>query len=42
MIDFKWSAGQWYYQSIDECPGTVWVKDINGVRKMRKKLLGSI
>jgi hypothetical protein len=33
MIDFKWSAGHWYYQSTDECPGTLWVKDINGVRK---------
>ncbi len=33
LIDFKWNSGSWYYKSIDDCPGTIYINDINGNRK---------
>lgn len=38
MIDFKWSAGNWAYKSIAECPGSIYVNDIHGNRKELKRL----
>jgi hypothetical protein len=33
LIDFHWSSGTWRYKTIDKCPGTVFLKDIQGCRK---------
>jgi hypothetical protein len=33
LIDFKWNSGSWYYKSIDDCPGTIYINDIDGNRK---------
>ncbi len=33
LVDFKWSAGNWSYKEITECPGSIFVNDINGHRK---------
>jgi hypothetical protein len=33
LIDFKISPGSWRYKSIQECPGSLYVQDINGVRQ---------
>jgi len=37
LIDFAWSAGQWRYKSLDECPGELSVNDINGNRSTLKR-----
>jgi hypothetical protein len=33
LIDFKISPGSWRYKSIQECPGSLYVQDINGVHQ---------
>ncbi len=33
LIDFKWIAGSWYYHTIDECPASIVINDIEGDRK---------
>jgi hypothetical protein len=33
LIDFKWISGSWFYQSIDDHPGSIFINDIQGKRK---------
>ena len=33
LIDFSWSSGRWKYKSVDESPGSLWINDIEGIRK---------
>jgi len=37
LIDFAWSAGQWRYKSLAECPGELRANDINGNRSNLKR-----
>jgi len=37
LIDLAWSAGQWQYKSLDECPGELSVNDINGNRSTLRR-----
>ncbi len=37
LIDFSWSSGKWKYKSTDECPGSLFIKDIEGNRKEIKR-----
>ncbi len=29
LIDFSWSAGNWHYKMIEDCPGALFINDIN-------------
>lgn len=37
LIDFSWEAGKWTYKSIDDAPGDVFIKDINGTKKVLRR-----
>ncbi len=37
LIDFSWASGGWKSKSIEECPGSIWINDINGIRKELKR-----
>jgi hypothetical protein len=33
LIDFKWTAGKWFYKSSADCPGSLFANDLYGNRK---------
>jgi len=33
LVDFKWAAGSWSYKYITDCPGSIFINDIEGNRK---------
>jgi len=33
LIDFSWEAGRWSYKSLDDCPGSIFINDLNGMKK---------
>ncbi len=34
LTAFKWQGGKWSYQSVAEAPGSIYVNDIKGQRKL--------
>ncbi len=33
LVDFKWNSGRWVYKSLEECPGSIYINDVDGNRK---------
>jgi len=33
LINFKWISGSWYYQTIEDRPASIFINDIDGVRR---------
>jgi hypothetical protein len=38
LIDFSWHRGQWRYKSIMECPGELSARDIEGQRRLLRRV----
>jgi hypothetical protein len=38
LVSFKWVGRNWMYQSIDDAPGSLYVNDIHGNRKLLRRL----
>ncbi len=38
LIDFHWTAGNWRYNTIQETPGNLFVKDISGESKLLSRV----